>query len=163
MASLDPCAIGLGSNLGDSLAILTGAIDRLKMHPQIELSAISSWYITAPVGPPQPDYVNGCATIETSLAPLELLHVLQSIETEFGRVRQEVWGARTLDLDLLLYADRIIDLSTLQVPHPYLCDRAFVLIPLAEIAPNWLDPRSGRSIFTLSQKLPCSGVKLFTT
>jgi 2-amino-4-hydroxy-6-hydroxymethyldihydropteridine diphosphokinase len=161
MADLDPCAIGLGSNLGDSLAILTSAIDRLKMHPQVELLAISSWYITAPVGLPQPDYLNGCATIETSLAPLELLDVLQAIETEFGRVRQEVWGARTLDLDLLLYGDRIIDLPTLQVPHLYLCNRAFVLIPLAEIAPDWLEPRSGKSIFTLSHKLESSGVKLF--
>ncbi len=162
MADLHICALGLGSNLGDSLTILNSAIERLRMHPQIELLAISSWYLTAPIGPPQPDYLNGCATIETSLAPLDLLDILQSIEAEFGRVRQEVWGARTLDLDLLLYGDRIIDLPTLQVPHPYLCDRAFVLIPLAEIAPNWLEPRSGKSIATLCKKLKSSGVKQLT-
>lgn len=162
MADLHTCAIGLGSNLGDSLAILTGAIDRLRMHPQIELLAVSRWYITAPVGPPQPDYLNGCATIETSLAPLELLAVLQAIEAEFGRVRQEVWGARTLDLDLLLDGDRIIDLPTLQIPHPQMCDRAFVLIPLAEIAPDWIEPRSGESIATLANKLESSGVNLFS-
>jgi 2-amino-4-hydroxy-6-hydroxymethyldihydropteridine diphosphokinase len=153
------CAIGLGSNLGDSQAILTGAIERLKMHPQIELSAVSSWYLTAPIGPPQPNYLNGCLTIETSLTPLDLLGVLQSIEAEFGRVRQEIWGARTLDLDLLLYGDRIIDLPTLQIPHPQMRDRAFVLVPLAEIAPNRIEPRSGESIATLAKKLECTGVK----
>jgi 2-amino-4-hydroxy-6-hydroxymethyldihydropteridine diphosphokinase len=153
-------AIGLGSNLGDSKTILTGAIDRLKIHPQIKLLALSSWYLTAPIGPPQPDYLNGCATIETSLTPLDLLDVLQSIEAEFGRVRQEVWGARTLDLDLLLYGDRIIDLPTLQIPHPHMCDRAFVLIPLAEIAPDRIEPRSGESIATLAKKLESSGVKV---
>ena len=162
MASLDPCAIGLGSNLGNSIAILTGAIERLKIHPQIELLAVSSWYLTAPVGPPQPDYVNGCATIETSLAPLDLLAVFQSIEAEFGRVRKEVWGARTLDLDLLLYGDRIIDLPTLQIPHPHMCDRAFVLIPLAQIAPARIEPRSGKSIATLANKLESTDVKLFS-
>lgn len=156
------CAIGLGSNLGNSLAILTGAIDRLKTHPQIELLAVSSWYLTAPIGPPQPDYLNGCAAMETSLTPLELLQVLQSIEAEFGRVRQEIWSARTLDLDLLLYRDRIIDLPTLQIPHPHMCDRAFVLMPLAQIAPDVIEPRSGESIATLSKKLECTGVKLLS-
>ncbi|WP_310487635.1 2-amino-4-hydroxy-6-hydroxymethyldihydropteridine diphosphokinase [Chamaesiphon sp. VAR_69_metabat_338] len=159
-SNYDWCAIGLGSNLGDRLAILTGAIERLKMRPQIELLAVSSWYRTAPIGPPQPDYLNGCATIETSLTPLELLNVLQSIEAEFGRVRQEVWGARTLDLDLLLCGDWIIDSPTLQVPHPYICDRAFVLVPLAQIAPDIIEPKSGESIANLSKKLECTGVKL---
>ena len=141
--------------------ILAGAIDRLQISPQIELIAVSSWYQTAPIGPPQPDYLNGCTTIETSLIPLDLLAILQSIEAEFGRVRREVWGARTLDLDLLLYADRIIDLPTLQIPHPQMCDRAFVLIPLAEIAPDWIEPRSGLSIDILSHSIECSDVNLF--
>jgi 2-amino-4-hydroxy-6-hydroxymethyldihydropteridine diphosphokinase len=154
------CAIGLGSNLGDSLETLTGAIDRLKTHPQIDIDAVSSWYITAPVGPPQPDYTNGCVTIQTSLTPLDLLDALHAIESEFGRVRQEIWGARTLDLDLLLYDNLIIDLPTLQVPHPHMCERAFVLVPLAEIASNWIEPRSGNSIATLYNKLEYSGVKL---
>ena len=160
MALLSKCAIGLGSNLGDSKAILTGAIDRLQIHPQISLLAVSSWYLTAPIGPPQPAYSNGCATVETSLVPLDLLAVLQSIEVEFGRVRREVWGARTLDLDLLLYADRIVNLPTLQIPHPQMSDRAFVLIPLAEIAPEWIEPRSGQSIDKLARKLECADVKL---
>jgi 2-amino-4-hydroxy-6-hydroxymethyldihydropteridine diphosphokinase len=160
MTDLHKCAIGIGSNLGDSLAIVTGAIDRLHKHPQIEVTAVSSWYMTAPIGPPQPDYLNGCTTVVTSLVPLDLLAILQSIESALGRVRGEIWGARTLDLDLLLYADRIIDLPTLQVPHPHLCDRAFVLVPLSEIAPNWIEPRSGESIATLARRLDDSGVKL---
>ena len=143
------CAIGLGSNLGDSRSILTGAIDRLRSHPQIELVAVSSWYQTAPIGPPQPDYLNGCATLQTSLKPLDLLNLLHSIESAFGRVRQERWGARTLDLDLLLYDDLIIDLPTLQVPHPRMIERAFVLVPLSEISPNAIEPKSGQSIATL--------------
>jgi 2-amino-4-hydroxy-6-hydroxymethyldihydropteridine diphosphokinase len=154
------CAIGLGSNLGDSRSILIGAIDRLQMHPQIEVIAVSSWYITAPIGPPQPDYINGCVTIETSLTPLDLLNILHAIESEFGRVRQEIWGARTLDLDLLLYNNLIIDLPSLQIPHPRMLERAFVLVPLAEIAPNAIEPKSGQSIATLCNKLEYSGVKL---
>jgi 2-amino-4-hydroxy-6-hydroxymethyldihydropteridine diphosphokinase len=164
LSSIDrrKCALGLGSNLGDSIAIVTGAIDRLRMHPQIEVTSVSSWYLTVPIGPPQPDYINGCATIQTSLAPLELLDTLQAIEAEFGRERREVWGARTLDLDLLLYEDLIIALPTLQIPHPRMRERAFVLLPLAEIAPNWIEPKSGDSIATLCNKLEYSGVDLLS-
>jgi 2-amino-4-hydroxy-6-hydroxymethyldihydropteridine diphosphokinase len=160
MTGLSLCAIGLGSNLGDSRSILIGAIDRLQMHPQIDLLAVSSWYLTAPIGPPQTDYINGCATIKTSLAPLDLLNTLHSIESEFGRVRQEIWGARTLDLDLLLYDNLIIDLPNLQIPHPRMLERAFVLVPLAEIAPDSIEPKSGHSIATLCNKLKYSGVQL---
>jgi 2-amino-4-hydroxy-6-hydroxymethyldihydropteridine diphosphokinase len=154
------CAIGLGSNLGDSRSILIGAIDRLRSHSQVEVVAISSWYKTAPIGPPQPDYLNGCVTLQTSLAPLDLLNFLHSIELEFGRVRQEIWGARTLDLDLLLYDDLIIDLPTLQVPHPRMLERAFVLVPLSEIVPDEIEPRSGQSIAILCKQLEHLGVNL---
>jgi 2-amino-4-hydroxy-6-hydroxymethyldihydropteridine diphosphokinase len=154
------CAIGLGSNLGDSRSILISAINRLQIHPQIEVTAVSSWYQTAPVGPPQPDYLNGCAILHTSLEPLDLLNILHAIEAEFGRVRQEVWGARTLDLDLLLYDDQIINLPNIQVPHPQMLKRGFVMIPLAEIAPDAIEPRSGESIATLCSKLEYSGIKL---
>jgi 2-amino-4-hydroxy-6-hydroxymethyldihydropteridine diphosphokinase len=154
------CAIAFGSNLGDSRSILVNAIDWLQMHPQIEVLAVSSWYLTKPIGPPQPDYINGCVTIQTSLIPLELLHVLQAIEAEFGRVRQERWGARTLDLDLLLYETQIVDTPILQIPHPRMTERAFVLVPLAEIVPNWIEPRSGQSIAVLANQLECSGVEL---
>ena len=151
------CTIGLGSNLGDSRSILLGAIDRLQIHPQIEIVAVSSWYQTAPIGPPQPDYLNGCAILQTSLEPLALLNTLQAIEAAFGRVRQEVWGARTLDLDLLLYDDQIVDLPNLQVPHPQMLERGFVMIPLVEIAPETIEPRSGESILALWNKLEYLG------
>jgi 2-amino-4-hydroxy-6-hydroxymethyldihydropteridine diphosphokinase len=160
MTELSRCAIGLGSNLGDSRSMLTGAIDSLQKHPQIELIAVSRWYLTAPIGPPQPDYLNGCATIKTNLEPLDLLNTLHSIESEFGRIRQEIWGARTLDLDLLFYDDLIIDLPTLQIPHPRMLERAFVLVPLAEIAPNWLEPKSRDSIASILDRLEYSGVKI---
>jgi 2-amino-4-hydroxy-6-hydroxymethyldihydropteridine diphosphokinase len=148
-----PVAIALGSNLGDRIAILTGAIECLRTNPAIDVLAVSSWYPTAPIGPPQPDYLNGCALLQTSLEPLELLATLHQIEAKFGRIRQEVWGARTLDLDLLLYGDRMIDTPTLQVPHPRMAERAFVLVPLAEIAPNWIEPKSGHPIGDLLSKL----------
>ena len=157
---MNKCAIALGSNLGDSQDILTDAISRLQASPQIDLIAVSSWYLTAPVGPPQPDYLNGCATLQTSLTPLELLDILHEIEAEFGRVREQIWGARTLDLDLLLYEQQTIDTPVLQLPHPRMVERAFVLVPLAEIAPDWIEPKSGETIETLSNRLECSGVKL---
>ncbi len=160
MGAMNFGAIGLGSNLGDSRSILTGAIELMRSSTQIELIAVSSWYLTTPLGPPQPDYLNGCATFQTSLKPLDLLNVLHSIEAEFGRVRQERWGARTLDLDLLLYDNLIIDLPTLQVPHPRMLERAFVLVPLSEIAPDKIEPRSGQSIDTLCKQLEHSGVNL---
>ncbi len=153
------CAIALGSNLGDSRSILDSAIERLRLYPQIELIAVSSWYLTKPVGPPQPDYLNGCATLQTSLEPCDLLTALHAIEHEFGRVREQHWGARTLDLDLLLYNRQIIDTPSLQVPHPRMTERAFVLIPLVEIAPAWIEPRSGRTIADWCDRLEYAGVE----
>jgi 2-amino-4-hydroxy-6-hydroxymethyldihydropteridine diphosphokinase len=161
--TLSKCAIALGSNLGDSLSILNSAIDRMNTTPQIDLIAVSSWYRTTPIGPPQPDYLNGCALVLTSLTPLGFLNTLHAIEAEFGRVRGEVWGARTLDLDLLLYGDEIIDTPDLQVPHPRMTERSFVLVPLAEITPDTIEPRSAQSILALRNKLECSGIELFCT
>jgi 2-amino-4-hydroxy-6-hydroxymethyldihydropteridine diphosphokinase len=152
------CAIALGSNLGDSLAILAGAIAALDAMSAIQIMAVSPWFRTAPIGPPQPDYVNGCAILATSLEPLDLLDALLLVETQFGRERRERWGARTLDLDLLLYGDRLVDLPRLTVPHPQMAERGFVLLPLAEIAADWVDPRSGRSIQALADWVDGSGV-----
>lgn len=153
------CAIALGSNLGDSRSILDRAIASLRSSPQIAIVAVSSWYRTRAIGPPQPDYLNGCATLQTSLSALELLTTLQAIEAAFGRVRQQRWGARTLDLDLLLYGSQIVDTPVLQVPHPLMNERAFVLVPLAEIAPDWREPRTGRSIAHLRDELEYAGVE----
>lgn len=152
-----PCAIALGSNLGDSLAILERAIETLAQTPAINLQFRSSWYQTAPLGPPQPDYLNGCAVLAVQLAPEQLLDTLLDIEQQFGRVRRERWGPRTLDLDLLLYDDLILETPRLQLPHPRMAERAFVLVPLAEIAPDWIDPRSGKTISQLLGTVDRSG------
>jgi len=152
------CAIALGSNLGDSQQTLDQAIRQLTDSSEIAVNAVSSWYETVPVGPAQPNYLNGCALLTTRLSAHQLLDTLLGIETKFGRVRQERWGARTLDLDLLLYEDMILDSPGLQLPHPRMRERAFVLVPLAEIAPNWIDPITGDAIAQLKHKIDCSGI-----
>lgn len=152
-------AIALGSNLGDSLTILKDSLNILAQTPGIVLLAHSSWYQTEPVGPPQPDYINGCAVLDVQLTPQELLKTLLRIEAQLGRVRQQRWGPRTVDLDLLLFDDLILETPTLQVPHPRMKERAFVLVPLAEIAPNWIEPVSGKAIAQLVQRVDCSGVR----
>ncbi len=114
---------------------------------------ISSLYRTAPVGPPQPDYVNACAVLQTRLAADVLLDHLLAIETQFGRERRERWGPRTLDLDVLLYGDDIIASDSLTVPHPHLQERAFVLVPLSEIAGTWIVPGLNQSIDELLHAL----------
>lgn len=154
------CAIALGSNLGDSQHTLESALDRLAAAEGVTLEARSRWYRTAPVGPPQPDYINGCATLHVRQTPSELLALLLGIERHFGRIRKQRWGARTLDLDLLLYEDRVLETPNLQIPHPRMHERAFVLVPLAEIAPDWIEPRSGVAIAQLLARVDCSGVKL---
>ncbi|WP_404800352.1 2-amino-4-hydroxy-6-hydroxymethyldihydropteridine diphosphokinase [Amazonocrinis nigriterrae] len=154
------CAIALGSNMGESGAILAAAIETLAQTPGIMLKATSSWYITKAIGPPQPDYLNGCAILEVEQPPQQLLETLLATEQKFGRVRSQHWGPRSLDLDLLLYDDLILDTPTLQIPHPRMCDRAFVLVPLAEIAPNWTEPVSGRLVKDLLKDVDCSDVHL---
>jgi len=153
-------ALALGSNLGDSQAILETAIAQLAVISGIELKSTSSWYKTKAVGPPQPDYINGCATLQVAMTPQLLLDTLLAIEQKFGRVRQERWGPRSLDLDLLLYDQLILDTPNLQIPHPRMRERAFVLVPLAEIAPDWIDPVSGCAIKQLVKDVDCSDVHL---
>ncbi|MDB9540836.1 2-amino-4-hydroxy-6-hydroxymethyldihydropteridine diphosphokinase [Anabaenopsis tanganyikae CS-531] len=155
-------AIALGSNIGDSYKILTAAIETLSATPGIKLQAQSSWYRTKPVGPPQPDYLNGCAILQVEMSPDLLLETLLATEAKFGRVRQERWGARSLDLDLLLYDDFIIDTPQLQIPHPRMVTRAFVLVPLDEIAPHWVEPTSGTKIKNLVKEVDCADVVLFS-
>ncbi len=155
-----PCAIALGSNLGDCLGILTAALQVLAVTPGIRVQAVSSWYQTKPVSPiPQPDYLNGCALLQVQLPPQQVLKILLATEAKFGRVRRERWGARSIDLDLLLYDDLILDSPQLQLPHPRMNERAFVLVPLAEIAPQWIEPVSGKAIAQLLQAVDCSGVR----
>jgi 2-amino-4-hydroxy-6-hydroxymethyldihydropteridine diphosphokinase len=152
------CAIALGSNIGDSLTILETALETLAVIPGIILEAQSNWYITKAVGPPQPDYLNGCALLQVETNPQGLLEILLETEKKFGRVRRERWGPRSLDLDLLLYNDLILQTENLEIPHPRMRDRAFVLVPLCEIAPNWVEPVSGWTIKELVKEVDCSNV-----
>ncbi|MBD2233925.1 2-amino-4-hydroxy-6-hydroxymethyldihydropteridine diphosphokinase [Phormidium tenue] len=154
-----PCAIALGSNLGNSRKTLQQALTTLAHCPDIDVIAQSSLYQTVAIGPPQPDILNACALLKTSLSAQDLLHQLLATEQHFGRVRRERWGPRTLDLDLLFYGQSIITEPALHVPHPRLRERAFVLIPLAEIAPHWRDPVSGQLIHSLCQAVDPTGVQ----
>ncbi|HWQ42764.1 MAG TPA: 2-amino-4-hydroxy-6-hydroxymethyldihydropteridine diphosphokinase [Desulfosporosinus sp.] len=137
--------LGLGSNLGDRALYLKEAISAL-MSPAIKILAISRIYETEPWGVmDQPQYWNQVIEIDTLLEPLDLLHVCQEIERRLGRERKVHWGARTIDIDILIYDNRVSESEELRLPHPYLEDRAFVLAPLREIAPTLVLP-SGRSI-----------------
>jgi 2-amino-4-hydroxy-6-hydroxymethyldihydropteridine diphosphokinase len=152
-------AIALGSNIGDSHAILNAALATIAQTPGITVDTQSHHYQTVAIGPPQPDVINACALLTTDLLPQPLLSTLLAIEAKFGRVRQERWGPRSLDLDLLLFGDWVIESPQLQVPHPRMRERAFVLVPLAEIAATWVEPISGQQIAELVQAVDCSGVK----
>lgn len=138
--------VGLGSNLDDPRRQIEQALGALERLSDTRLLRSSSLYVSAPMGPAdQPDYLNAVAALETSLAPLELLDALQAIEHRQGRVRGRHWGPRTIDLDLLLYGGQQIDLPRLQVPHPGMAQRAFVLAPLVEIAGDIDIPGQGRA------------------
>ncbi|WP_445262524.1 2-amino-4-hydroxy-6-hydroxymethyldihydropteridine diphosphokinase [Pseudomonas sp. EA_105y_Pfl2_R69] len=152
--------IGLGSNLADPLEQLRSALAALAALPQTSLTAQSSFYISDPLGPAdQPRYVNAVAALDTELPPLELLDALQAIEQEQGRMRKaERWGPRTLDLDILLFGERQLDEPRLTVPHYHMHARAFVLYPLAEIAPQLYLP-DGRALSALLAACPFAGLE----
>lgn len=150
--------IGLGANLGDAPGTVRAAIQALGRLPQTRLLAASRLYRTPAWGKQdQPDFINAAAAVETSLPAPELLVELLSTEQAFGRVRNpgEQWGPRTLDLDLLLYGEQVIDLPQLKVPHPYLHERAFALLPLADVAPLALIPGHGTVRDTLAVIKTC--------
>lgn len=137
--------IGLGSNLGQPVERLKAARESIRALHGLHEAGFSSLYRSAPLGPAdQPDYVNAVMAVDTELTPLTLLDALQAIESAQGRVRLgERWGPRTLDLDLLLYGDHTLHTERLQVPHPGLAQREFVLFPLQEIAPELAIPGQG--------------------
>lgn len=133
----DKAYVGLGSNEGDRLENLKNAVGELKGVDGIEVTQASTIYDTDPVGPPQANFLNAVVEIECDLGPQALLSSLKAIEASMGRTEGgEWWGPRVIDLDLLLYGDERIDSPELQLPHPEMARRAFVLVPLAEIAPD---------------------------
>ena len=151
--------IGLGSNLAKPVAQIKSARIAIASIAGVQELSFSSLYQSLPMGPQdQPDYVNAVMCVATDLLPMDLLRCLQAIENDQGRVRKgERWGARTLDLDILIYGDQEIDLPDLTVPHKGLAERSFVLYPLFEIAPNTLVPGKG-PIADLIAKCPLSGL-----
>lgn len=150
--------LGLGSNLDQPSVQLHTARQAITAQPAIRELAFSSLYQSVPMGPhDQPDYINAVMAISTELAPLALLHAMQAIEQQHGRVRGQRWGARTLDIDLLLYGEQVITLPELTVPHSGLSERAFVLYPLYEIAPQLQLPQLGSLAYLLTH---CSATGL---
>jgi 2-amino-4-hydroxy-6-hydroxymethyldihydropteridine diphosphokinase len=152
--------IGLGSNLAQPVAQIKSARAVISSIADIQELAFSSLYHSLPMGPQdQPDYVNAVMCVATDLSPMDLLRCLQAIENDHGRERKgERWGARTLDLDILIYGDREINLPELIVPHKGLDERSFVLYPLFEIAPQLIVPGKG-PISGLVAKCPLSGLR----
>lgn len=131
------CFLSLGANLGERGRTLRKALERIASLAGVELCGVSSFYETEPWGrKDQPNFLNMAAHIRTTLAPMDLLHAMQSIERELGRVRKEHWGARTIDIDFLAMEGVCMESEQLTLPHPYWKERAFVLVPLAEIAGN---------------------------
>lgn len=152
--------IGLGSNLNDPVKQLQQAVSSLAKLISCHVVSVSPFYTSKPMGPQnQADYVNAVVALETSLPAEQLLDELQAIELAQGRVRLERWGARTLDLDLLLYGDQQIATERLTVPHPGMQERSFVLYPLADISPSLSIPGRG-TLSALLEACPCDDLQL---
>ncbi|WP_282358245.1 2-amino-4-hydroxy-6-hydroxymethyldihydropteridine diphosphokinase [Pseudomonas sp. PS01303] len=151
--------IGMGSNLADPAEQLRSAVEALGQLSQTTLVGVSAFYQSDSLLPGQPRYTNAVAALDSSLTPIELLDALQAIENDQGRERLERWGPRTLDLDILLFGDRLIDEPRLKVPHYQIQERAFVLYPLAELAPADLHLPDGRTLADLLAACPFIGLE----
>jgi 2-amino-4-hydroxy-6-hydroxymethyldihydropteridine diphosphokinase len=149
--------IGLGSNMDGPHDQLDRALKSLSTSADIELVAVSDRYQTPPIGPSQPDYINAVAQLRTSLPPEALLDKLQSIEQQQDRVRTLRWGPRTVDLDILLYDNMLCDTERLTIPHPRMAERAFVLLPLADINRDLSLP-SGKTVGQLLANCSVQGI-----
>ncbi|MFN8177327.1 MAG: 2-amino-4-hydroxy-6-hydroxymethyldihydropteridine diphosphokinase [bacterium] len=147
-------AVALGANLGEPAGAFRGALASLAAQDGIDVVAVSSLWRSAPWGrEDQPEFLNGVALLSTSLSPRALLDVLLREEERAGRVRDVRWGPRPLDLDLLFHGTAMLERPDLTLPHPRLAERSFVLEPLAEVAPDWRHPGSGRSAVELRDEL----------
>ena len=159
---MNHCYIGLGGNLGDAAHTIQSGVQALKNLPDSQFVGLSNLYQSKPMGPQdQPDYINAVAHLQTNLAPLQLLDALQAIEAEHGRVRgDEHWGARTLDLDILLFGQQTIDLPRLSVPHPGMREREFVLYPLYDLQPQLIFA-DGVPLAELLKTIPTNGMTVY--
>lgn len=158
--------IGIGSNLSSPQANCRQALDHLEGHPDIETITCSAFYETEPLGVTEQNwFINAAARVTTKLEPDALLDLLLNVEKVMGRIRNEKWGPRIIDLDLLLYEDRIIKTPRLEIPHPEMTQRRFVLAPLNELAPDTVHPVTKKTIRQLLSELPDKGkvVKVHTT
>ncbi|CAM3709327.1 2-amino-4-hydroxy-6-hydroxymethyldihydropteridinepyrophosphokinase [Pseudomonas reidholzensis] len=151
--------IGLGSNLADPAEQLRCALEALDQAEGTRLAGVSGFYASDSLLPGQPRYTNAVAALDTSLTPLQLLDALQAIENGQGRVRQERWGPRTLDLDVLLFGEQVIDIPRLKVPHYHMQARPFVLYPLAELVPADFALADGRRLAALLEDCPFVGLE----
>ena len=153
--------IGLGGNIGDPLGSMRAALQALDKHPHCRVAKVSSVWRTPPWGvTDQPDFLNACATVSTMLEPRAFLELCLSIEQDLKRVRDMRWGPRSIDIDILFFGDREISQPGLIVPHPRLADRAFVLVPLAEIAPE--TKQNGKSVAELAALSDQTGMTVQT-
>ncbi|MCB9007185.1 MAG: 2-amino-4-hydroxy-6-hydroxymethyldihydropteridine diphosphokinase [Ardenticatenaceae bacterium] len=152
--------LGLGTNLGDRAANLQAAV--IGLAKELVITAVSPLYQTAPWGvTDQPDFINMCLAAETALSPIELLTFIKDLEVEIGRLPSKRWGPRLIDIDLLFYANQILETENLKIPHPELAERAFVLCPLADIAPNFVHPVLRQTIAALAAKVGDEGIRPF--
>ena len=150
--------IGAGANLGDPIRQIRQAKDALQKSPGVKFLGASSLYRTQPMGPiAQPSFINAVFSLECGMSPKDLLALLLSVEEKMGRVRKERWGPREIDLDLLFYGAMVISEQGLEVPHPRLHERRFVLTPLVEIAPDVVHPVLKKSASDLLAALPAEG------
>ncbi|MDR3203997.1 MAG: 2-amino-4-hydroxy-6-hydroxymethyldihydropteridine diphosphokinase [Deltaproteobacteria bacterium] len=156
------CAIGLGANLGDPESALERAINLLRLNSNLTVTALSSTWLTEPVGGPsgQNWYFNRVVMLSTDLIPLQLLAILMEIESQLGRIRRERWGPRLIDLDLLFRNQDTLDSPELTLPHPRLHERAFMLFPLREVCPEWVHPIFGLNVGELLLRLPPSTLQV---
>ncbi|MEH6558448.1 MAG: 2-amino-4-hydroxy-6-hydroxymethyldihydropteridine diphosphokinase [Oceanicoccus sp.] len=154
------CFIAIGSNLQQPLDQVNRAVTELAALPDCSLQAVSRWYQSNAIGPgTQPDYINGVAELNSQQSPIALLRLLQSIENCHHRKRLQRWGPRTLDLDLLIYGELIVDDPDLTIPHPRMLERNFVLYPLMDIAPDLILP-NGLALSEFITSCPSTGLHL---
>ena len=152
---MEKAFIGIGSNLGDKYQNCLKAVSLIGQIPACKLVAISEWYLTKPVGVVDQEwYVNGVASIETNISARDLLNHLLAIERGMGRIREEHWGPRIVDLDILLFGRAIIKEEGLKVPHPLMHLRRFVLVPMVQLAPDVGHPYLGQTMSRLLKDLP---------